>query len=184
MIKKECTYHVVKKDLFSFHYHFHIIVDSLEAAKYVVAQWKKLHGSTVADARFQKYKKIEDFENAAIEVFKYASKASVSKSKGRDGKKKIQINYKALDMIYTAMHGMQRMSSFGQFRTMIGDEALNDFRDEDLVLNIEGLNVEDGCYTWYMSVKDKVADWYNMETGEALCCYKSPGRMNFCRIFI
>ena len=37
---------------------------------------------------------------------------------------------------------------------------------------IEGLNVEDGCYTWYMSVKDKVADWYNMETGEALCCYK------------
>lgn len=23
-----------------------------------------------------------------------------------------------------------------------------------------------------MSVKDKVADWYNMETGEALCCYK------------
>ena len=109
VIKKECTYHVVKKDLFSFHYHFHIIVDSLEAAKYVVAQWKKLHGSTVADARFQKYKKIEDFENAAIEVFKYASKASVSKSKGRDGKKKIQINYKALDMIYTAMHGMQRI---------------------------------------------------------------------------
>lgn len=34
------------------------------------------------------------------------------------------------------------------------------------------MNVEDGCYTWYMSVKDKVADWYNMETGEALCCYK------------
>ena len=33
-----------------------------------------------------------------IEVFKYASKASVSKSKGRDGKKKIQINYKALDI--------------------------------------------------------------------------------------
>ena len=30
VIKKECTYHVVKKDLFSFHYHFHIIVDSLE----------------------------------------------------------------------------------------------------------------------------------------------------------
>ena len=25
---------------------------------------------------------------------------------------------------------------------MIGDEALNDFRDEDLVLNIEGLNVK------------------------------------------
>ena len=25
-------------------------------------------------------------------------------------------------------------------------------------------------YRW--SVKDKVADWYNMETGEALCCYK------------
>ncbi|KAA3893515.1 hypothetical protein F3F28_29830, partial [Bacteroides ovatus] len=38
--------------------------------------------------------------------------------------------------------------------------------------NIEGLNVEDGCYTWDMSVKDKVADWSNMETGEALCCYK------------
>lgn len=27
-------------------------------------------------------------------------------------------------------------------------------------------------FVWYMSVKDKVADWYNMETGEALCCYK------------
>lgn len=45
---------------------------------------------------------------------------------------------------------------------------MNDFRDEDLVLDVEGLNVDDGCYTWYMSVKDKVADWYNMETGEAL----------------
>lgn len=153
VIKKECTYHVVKKGLFSFHFHFHIIVDSLEAAKYVVAQWKKLHGCTVADARFQKYKKIKDLESAAIEVFKYASKASVSRSKGRDGKEKVQINYRALDMIYTAMHGMQRMSSFGQFRTMIGDEALNDFRDEDLVLDVEGLNVDDGCYTWYMSVK-------------------------------
>ena len=87
-------------------------------------------------------------------------------------------------MIYTAMHGMQRMSSFGQFRTMIGDEALNDFRDEDLVLNIEGLNVEDGCYTWYMSVKDKVADWYNMELGRHCVVIRSPGRMNFCRIFI
>lgn len=150
----------------------YFIVDSLETAKYVVVQWKKLHGCTVADARFQKYKKIKDLESAAIEVFKYASKASVSRSKGRDGKEKVQINYRALDMIYTAMHGMQRMSSFGQFRTMIGDEALNDFRDEDLVLDVEGLNVDDGCYTWYMSVKDKVADWYNMETGEALCRYK------------
>ena len=30
-----------------------------------------------------------------------------------------------------------------------------------MVLNIEGLNVEDGCYTWYMSVKDKMAYGYN-----------------------
>jgi hypothetical protein len=55
---------------------------------------------------------------------------------------------------------------------MIGDEALNEFRDEDLELNVEGLNVEDGVYTWYMSVKDRVADWFNMETGEALCRYE------------
>lgn len=32
--------------------------------------------------------------------------------------------------------------------------------------------MDDGCYTWYMSVKGKVADWYNMETGEVLCRYK------------
>lgn len=37
---------------------------------------------------------------------------------------------------------------------------------------MEGLNVEDGVYTWYMSVKDGVADWFNMETGEALCRYE------------
>ena len=36
---------------------------------------------------------------------------------------------------------------------MIEDEVLTDFRDEDLVLDVEGLNVDDGCYTWYMSVK-------------------------------
>ena len=41
-----------------------------------------------------------------------------------------------------------------------------------MVLNVEGLNMDDGCYTWYMSVKDKVTDWYNMKTGEALCRYK------------
>lgn len=67
------------------------------------------------------------------------------------------------------MHGIQRMSSFGKFREMIGDESLNEFRDEDLELDVEGLNMEDGVYTWYMSVKGRVADWFNMETGEALC---------------
>lgn len=172
VMKKECTYHVVGKNLYSFHYHFHLIVDSLEAAKYVTAQWKKLNGVDVADARFQKYKKIDDLEDAALEVFKYTSKASVSRSRGRDGKEKVQINYKALDIIYTAMHGMQRMSSFGEFRTMIGDEELNSFKDEELELDVTGLDVEDGCYTWYMSVRDKVADWFNMETGEALCRYE------------
>ena len=75
-------------------------------------------------------------------------------------------------MIYTAIHRMQRMSSFWQFRTMTGDEILNDFRDEDPVLDVEDLNVEYGCYIWYMSAKDKIADWYNMETGESLCCYR------------
>ena len=51
-------------------------------------------------------------------------------------------------------------------------EMLSNFRGEYLVLDVEDLNVDDDCYTWYMSVKDKVADWYNMETGETLCCYK------------
>ena len=37
-------------------------------------------------------------------------------------------------------------------------EMLSDFRGEYLVLDVEGLNVDDGCYTWYMSVKDKEAD--------------------------
>lgn len=171
-MKKECTYHLVGKNLYSFHYHFHLIVDSLEAAKYVTIQWKKLNGVDTADARFQKYRKINDLENAALEVFKYTSKTSVSCSKGRDGKEKVHVNYKALNIIYTAMHSMQCMSSFGEFRTMIGDEALNSFKDEELELDVTGLDVEDGCYTWYMSVKDKVADWFNMETGEALCRYK------------
>ena len=49
---------------------------------------------------------------------------------------------------------------------------LSNFRGEYLVLDVEGLNVDDGCYTWYMSVKDKVADWYNMRSGEALCRYR------------
>ena len=153
VMKKECTYHVKdkKKGVYSFHYHFHVIVDSLEAAKYIVAQWKKLQG-TESDSRFQKYVRVQDLENSALELFKYSSKASVSvtKSKKHKGKKtkieKVEINYKALDMIYTAMHGMQRMSSFGKFREMIGDEALNEFRDEDLELSVEGLNVEDGVY--------------------------------------
>ncbi len=142
-----------------------------------MAQWKKLRG-TESDSRFQKYVKVQDLENSALELFKYSSKASVSvtKSKKQKGKKtkieKVEINYKALDMIYTAMHGMQRMSSFGKFREVIGDEVLNEFRDEDLELNVEDLNMKDGVYTWYMSVKDRVADWFNMETGEALCRYE------------
>ena len=49
---------------------------------------------------------------------------------------------------------------------------LSNFRGEYLVLDVEGLNVDDDCYTWYMSVKDKVADWYNMRSGEALCRYR------------
>ena len=120
-----------------------------------------------------------------IEASKCTSKASVSRSKGCDGKEKIQINYKALDMIYTAIHGMQRMSSFGQFRTMIGDEVLNDFRDEDLVLDVKGsLNVEGGCYTWYMSVKNRGLIGIIQKLGRHCVVIRSPGRMNFCRIFI
>lgn len=49
---------------------------------------------------------------------------------------------------------------------------LSNFWGEYLVLDVEGLNVDDDCYTWYMSVKDKVADWYNMRSGEALCRYR------------
>ena len=49
---------------------------------------------------------------------------------------------------------------------------LSNFRGEYLVLDVEDLNVDDDCYTWYMSVKDKVADWYNMSSGEALCRYR------------
>ena len=49
---------------------------------------------------------------------------------------------------------------------------LSNFRGEYLVLDVEGLNVDDDCYTWYMSVKDKVAEWYNMRSGEALCRYR------------
>ena len=49
---------------------------------------------------------------------------------------------------------------------------LSNFRGEYLVLDVEGLNVDDDCYTWYMSVKDKVADWYTMRSGEALCRYR------------
>ena len=49
---------------------------------------------------------------------------------------------------------------------------LSNFRGEYLVFDVEGLNVDDDCYTWYMSVKDKVADWYNMRSGEALCRYR------------
>ena len=49
---------------------------------------------------------------------------------------------------------------------------LSNFRGEYLDLDVEGLNVDDDCYTWYMSVKDKVADWYNMRSGEALCRYR------------
>ena len=70
------------------------------------------------------------------------------------------------DRIYTAMHGMQRISRFGQFRTMIGDEAFNDFRDEDLVLNIEGFNVEDGCYT---SVSYTHLDVYKRQVILGIC---------------
>lgn len=44
-----------------------MIVDSLEAAKYIVAQWKKLQG-TESDSRFQKYVKVQDLENSALEL--------------------------------------------------------------------------------------------------------------------
>ena len=38
VMKKACTYHVKdeNKGVYSFHYHFHVIVDSLEAARYIV----------------------------------------------------------------------------------------------------------------------------------------------------
>ncbi len=66
---------------------------------------------------------------------------------------------------------------------MIGDEALNSFKDEELELDVTGLDVEDGCYIWYMSVRDKVADWFNMETGEAVVIRLSE-KMDYWRIYI
>lgn len=45
------------------------------------------------------------------------------------------------NMTFIAMYSMQHMSSSGKSSEMIGDKALNELLDEDLELNVEGLNV-------------------------------------------
>lgn len=151
--KLECTYN---SELDNYHPHFHVIVDGLENAQYLLDEWMKRNPNS--DIKGQDYR---ECNGNYIELFKYTTKI-VTKIQGEG----FMIYIPALDTIFNSMKGMRTFQSFGNIR--IVSENIDDIKSD--LYNIEP-------YDFVVWVWEK-SDWVSMIDGKPLTGYIPDKRMN------
>lgn len=147
--KSEVTVNVIRDD---FHPHFHLIVDSLEAATYFVKAWLELNPTS--NIKGQDIRKAD--ENSMKELFKYTAKV-VSNINGKQ-----VIMIKAVDTIMQALRKRRIIQPFGGLIKYVDEEI----REEDLKADRYNIpEYELMSWTW------EGTDWIN-EYGETLTGYE------------
>jgi hypothetical protein len=151
--KFECTYNA---EADNYHPHFHLIVDGLENAQFLVQNW--LQRNPGAEHWCQDIREAD--KGSLIELFKYTTKI-VSKSKKGDFK----IYIKPLDTIFQAMQGMRTFQPIGSIKCIKED--------------IDELSSESYDIPFYESVVWQWggSDWYSMLNGEPLTGYEPSKAM-------
>ena len=153
--KLECTYNAARDD---FHPHFHLIVQSRQMARLLVARWLELCGER-ADEKAQDVRPAS--KSSLAELFKYFTKI-VTKQK--------MTPTPALDTIFTAMKGRRVYQPMGFTRDNDDDE------DGEIELD-EGTSAptrRDEVITWEWI--QGFSDWVDRSTGDCLTDYEPGAR--------
>lgn len=154
--KLECTLRPNDK----YHPHFHLIVNTEDQAQRIVNQWLKYNKD--ADAKAQDIRKAD--EKSHKELFKYFTKLNAGKRK--DGQA-LNLDYKRLDIIFTAMKGRVVFQAFGMLKMV-----QEDFTEEDLNATTNlGSEYANRLFSWYET------DWIDKTTGEMLIGKEIPNKV-------
>ena len=134
-----------------FHPHYHLILDGgQEAAEWLVDQW--LERIPEASRLSQDIAQVSDIGRALVELMKYATKLTCAE----DSRNLVLATPRQMDRIFRAVHGRRLVQPFGGIKA-VPDDA---FDPEPQIVEAAR-----GLYNWCE------ADWYHVETGEALTGY-------------
>lgn len=147
--KAECT---VRPDG-QYHYHFHVIVDGLVNAEWLVSEWLKAMGG-LADRRAQDVRRAD--EKSFKELFKYFTKL-IAKDKNE------LIDYKRMDVIFNALRSKRVYQPFGGVRPV--SEEIEEIQTE----TYDFLESYEQAWNW------DVNDWLN-DAGDRLTGYQPNER--------
>lgn len=142
--KTECT--IRPNDLY--HYHFHVIIEGKENAKWLISEWlKRMPG---ADPKGQDMRKAN--ERSLKELFKYMTKLTVKK-----GEKRELMDYKRMDVIFKAMYKRRVFQPFGGVKLF--SEEMEDITGQEYE------HLESCEKVWKWSVDDWIDEWGECLTG-------------------
>lgn len=131
-----------------YHYHFHVIIDGAENAKWLINEWIKHLGKLVSH-------KAQDMrpadEGSLKELFKYFTKLTTPDKKLYD--------LQRMDVIFRALRGKRTYQPFGGIA--IVSEEIEGIRTEEL----DFLSEQEQVWNWHVN------DWIN-DAGEALTGYQ------------
>jgi triphosphoribosyl-dephospho-CoA synthetase len=145
--KIECTYNRTRDD---YHPHFHVVVSGKRQAELLRSRW--LARNPTADIKANDVRPCDG--GGSMELFKYFTKLL------SDGK----IHARSLDIIFQAMRGLRVFQPVGirkvseEIDEVVSEEYSELLKDEESL--------------WIYRESQRFADWFNMETGEALCDYE------------
>lgn len=162
--KLECT-HNQRTDQFNPHYHF--LIEGLEQAHALKEEWLKEYPKALSSLQW-----IVPANAATImEMVKYFTKILPSKKSRVSGK--LEINPKALDTMFQAMHKLRVFQPMG-IKKQVSEEIENlEKKEYDII------EQEYGIWIW----EQDVADWLHLISYEPLASYEpEPITMQFISI--
>lgn len=163
--KTECTFSPVRND---FHPHFHLIVESPEAATILVKRWLDRYPRATLAA--------QDVRPCDVgmlkELFKYFTKLTVERSSS--GSRPSLAPANALDVIFRAMVGRRVYQPMG-FKAAVAPERDEDAQIGDTCSTTSSTRVGESIdWDWLQQAHD----WIDTRTGEVLTGYvplRHPG---------
>lgn len=171
--KIEVTKQQTRKD---YHPHFHVIIDTEEAAQYILKQWLEAYPS--ANRAGQDIQRASP--KAAKELFKYVTKLLPSKKAGQtwnnffmDDERTAQF-FQEQDVIYQALNNVRTIQGFGYKHQEAEEIEVNtnasDQEAEKLVKDLKAQqydNTEKAEYGQYNYIHN-IVNWIHPDTGELL----------------
>lgn len=155
----ECNFNPITQ---TYNPHFHLMVESREAAEIIVKEWLKRCGKKHANPKAQDIQPVYDKEKALVEIVKYSTKVITDptmqkRRKMIDGK----IYVKALHNIIGSMEGHRVFDRFG----------FNLPKKEKVVIKNEVTNYNELIFS------SVYFDWVNRETKDYLTGYEADSKL-------